>query len=91
MIDAYVDGRELLHEARLGEARRRLGEVLRRRDALARHLLANLEHRQLRLVLERLVLALFAAFAIEHEEALELHDAAGGPPQVIAAANVRLR
>ena len=41
-------------------------------------LLAHLDDRQRLLVLERLVLAFLARLAIEREEALELHDAAGG-------------
>ena len=78
---------ELLDEARLGESRRRLGEVLARRDRLARHPLADLDDRKRLLVLERPVLAVLAAFAIENEEALELHDRAGGAEQVAAPAD----
>src|SRR6185503_14484345 len=76
---------ELLHEARLGETRRRLREVLARRDALARHFLADVDDRQRLFVLERLALALLACLTIERQEALELHDRPGGAEQIAAA------
>ena len=56
---------ELLHEARLGETRRRLGEVLRRRDLADGNALALLEHGQRLLVLERAMLPFLVRLAVE--------------------------
>src|SRR5215207_7784742 len=73
---------ELLHETRLGEARRRLSEVLRRRDLTHRNQLALLEHRERLLILERAMIPFLVRLAIQHEEALELDHAAGRPEQI---------
>src|SRR6185503_12357597 len=82
---------EFFNEARFGEARRRLGEVLARRDTLARHLLTDVDDGQRLLVLERLGVAFFARFLIERQEALELHDRPGRPEEIAATADIRLR
>ena len=96
MIDAYVDGRPMPSRSssltRLASEKRGGGSVKCCVGviALARHVLAHVDHRQRLLVLERLVLALLARLAIERQEALELHDRAGRAEQIAAAADVRL-
>src|SRR5258708_20826 len=72
---------QLLHETGLRETRRRLGEMLRRRDAVDRHLLSDLADGQRLLVFQRLRVAFFARFAIQRKAALELDDAAGAEEQ----------
>src|SRR3954468_22449829 len=81
---------ELLHETCLGKTGRRLGEVLRRRDALAGDVLPHRDDWQRLLVLERLVVPFLVAFAIEHEVALELHDRARRAEQVATPADIGL-
>jgi hypothetical protein len=56
--------------------------VLLRHDLAHRDALLDLEHGQFLLVLERLRIALLARLAVQRQEALELHDAAGGAEHV---------
>ena len=96
--DGAVGGRpadaeplELLHQARLGEARRRLGEVLRRRDLPDLHLVALRERRDRREVVHRLPLLLLAALRVEHVVAVEHEHRAGGAEEVLAEVEVHGR
>ena len=69
---------ELLHsldQRRFGVARRRLGEVLRRVDALLGQGLARIHRRQLRPIL---VLLVVAALLVEREESGKTHNLAAG-------------
>ena len=90
MIDAYVDGRPMPSRSssftRLASEKRGGGSVKCCDGviALTGHVLAHLDDRKRLLVLERLAVALFARFAIEREEAVELDDATGGAEQVAA-------
>src|SRR5678815_3090243 len=75
---------ELLHQARLGESRRWLGEVLRRNDLAYRDALSLLEWRERLLVLERAVLAFLVGLAIQRKKPGELDHASSGAEQVRA-------
>ena len=76
---------ELLDQRGFGEARRWCREVLGWRDRLDRHRLVEFEERQRLFIFERLAVPLFARFAIEGEEAVELDDGTGGAEQVRVA------
>ena len=79
---------ELLHQARFGEARRRLGEVLRRSDGPDRDVLALLDDGQSLLLLERFPFLGLARFLVQALIAVELDDAAGGAEQEAAEIEV---
>ena len=79
-----------LDQARLAEARRRLGEVLLRRDGLAVEVLALGQRRQA-LAFAVLVLRVVAAFLVERQEAVEDLDRAGGAQARAAAVDVDIR
>jgi hypothetical protein len=64
-----------LDEARLGVARRRLGEVLGRGDRLLLQVIAGFHRRQALVVLVVLVVLVLG---VEREEAIEAHDLPGG-------------
>ena len=66
----------LLDEGGFGVARRRLGEVLRRLDAVLAQPVACLHGRQAAALV--VVGGVVAAFLVEGEEAVEAHDLAGG-------------
>ena len=88
-IGGWAADAELFHaldEARLGEARRRLGEMLGRDDAAALERVALAHGRQAALVLVRLVVL---ALVVERQEAVELDHLAGGAQVELARADLR--
>src|SRR5690606_16020735 len=79
---------QLLHQARLAEARRRLREVLRRHEVDDGARLPGLQRGERGEVVQRAVVALLAGLRVEAGEAVELHDRPGGAEQVEARAGV---
>jgi hypothetical protein len=73
---------QFLHQARLGEARGRLGEVLLRLDPQHPAHVPLRQGRQRLQVVQPPVFAGLGGLPIEAGEALELHDRSGGPEQV---------
>ncbi len=81
---------QFLHQRRLVEARRRLGEVLFRAQALQRELLAFYQRGQL--VLQRLIFFVLAVLRlfVDLQEAFELQDRAGDAEAIAVVARLRL-
>src|SRR5690606_4074414 len=73
---------QLLDQARLAVARRRLGEVLLGDELDELAPLAALEDRERREVVERAVVAVLPRLLVEASEAVELHDRSGRPEEV---------
>src|SRR2546429_1120439 len=81
---------ELLHQARLAEARRRLGEMLVGRDLLDRDDVAPRERWNRRQVLDRLRFLGLVGLVIQHVVAVEQHPRAGRPEHVAPEIEVHL-
>ena len=79
---------ELLHQRRLGVARRRFGEMLCRLDLAHRRVLSRLDRRERLLVLQRARVPFFARLLVEREEPVELHDRPGRPEEVAAQVEI---